>query len=386
MDNSTPLLSIVVPTKNRYHYLKYLISLISRFESRDFELIIQDNSSDNTEFINYLNNFHYDFIKYHYESTSLTSIENFDRAILNSKGEYVCFIGDDDGIMRYIIDCVKWMKKNNIDALRSSYTHYFYDKIELGGKSTNQKIVYKIPKFSYKYYNPIEELKKLLKNGCELDYIPVLYNGIVKREILYRIYERLGTFFPGASADISNGVALCFYINRYVKVEFPVIIGGSSIYTGGGVRLNKNYSIDDVPFMSNHFKQNWEGHIPRLWYGSLVWEESAIKALKAMNEEPFIMLINHDYVISKFQSNYKHSVDNIRHVCMQYCTSYTRVQLFRIKDLMIKIFNYMINRLFRFLCGNRSRNRRWAHGIHNIDEAESYIYAILNNRINFNKL
>ena len=386
MGNRKPLLSIVVPTKDRYHYLKYLVSLISRFESRDVELIIQDNSCDNSDFTNYLSSLNHDFIKYYYEKTPLTSIENFDRAILNSNGEYVCFIGDDDGIMRYAVDCVKWMKRNNIEALRSSYTHFYYDKIELNGRSTNQKLVYKIPKILYKYYNPIQELKRLLKNGCELDYIPVLYNGIVKREILIKMYSHLGTFFPGASADISNGVALCFYVKRYVKVEFPIIIGGSSIYTGGGVRLNRNYSIDDVPFMSKLFKQNWEGHIPRLWYGSLVWEESAIKALRAMNKESFILLINHDAVMSNFQSLYKKSVDNIRLVCLQYSTSYGKVQLYRIKRAIRKVCNGLINHVYRIFSRNRSRERRWVFGICNIDDAENYIYTMLCDKIDFNKL
>ena len=48
------LLSIVVPTKNRYYYLKYLIRLVDNLHSEEVELVIQDNSDYNNEFVEYL--------------------------------------------------------------------------------------------------------------------------------------------------------------------------------------------------------------------------------------------------------------------------------------------------------------------------------------------
>ena len=60
------LLSIVVPTKDRYFYLKHLIELIKSFNSDDIELIIQDNTSNNTEIINYLDNLDFPHLKYYY--------------------------------------------------------------------------------------------------------------------------------------------------------------------------------------------------------------------------------------------------------------------------------------------------------------------------------
>ena len=47
----SPLLSIVVPTKNRYYYLLKLIELVESIGSPELELVIQDNSDDNDEFL-----------------------------------------------------------------------------------------------------------------------------------------------------------------------------------------------------------------------------------------------------------------------------------------------------------------------------------------------
>lgn len=378
-----PLLSIVVPTKNRYEYLKHLVSLISSFASDELEMVIQDNSDDNTDFQKYLKTISGTFIKYFYEKTPLTSVANFDKAILNSKGEYVCFIGDDDGVMRYILDCVKWMKRKNIEALKSSHAHYFYDKKSTKGKNINKKLEYTEPKISYHYLNPIYALKHLLRDGCELNYIPTLYNGIVKRTVLDEIFENLGTFFPGASADIANGVALCFYIKSYVIVDFPVLIGGSSVYTGGGVRFNKNYSIEKVPFISEKSKKEWEGHVPRLWYGSLVWEESSVKALRSLGKEIFVSYIDHDLVMARFQSSYKYLVDDMNKICKNYSMSYSRVQFLRLKLFFAKIIKGGVNRFFMLLSRRkRSLLHKYLYNVADIIDAENKLYYILKTDIN----
>lgn len=379
-----PLLSIVVPTKNRYEYLKHLVSLISSFASDELEMVIQDNSDDNTDFQKYLKTISGTFIKYFYEKTPLTSVANFDKAILNSKGEYVCFIGDDDGAMRYILDCVKWMKRKNIEALRSSEAHYFYDKLCLKGKSINKKLAYKTPKTTYKYLNPVYALERLLKNGCELNYIPTLYNGIVKRDVLNNIYSYLGTFFPGASADIANGVALCFYVNKYVVVDFPVIIGGSSVHTGGGVNRNRNYTIDQVPFISEKAKRDWEGHVPRLWYSPLVWEESSIKALRALGKESFISSVNHDLVISRFKSLYGHSTDGMGKICKMYSLSYQKVNFFQLKLFFRRIVVGGINRCIMLMSRRKmSLQYRFINNVNDIVDAENQLFELVKTKVNF---
>lgn len=45
------LLSIVVPIKDRYFYLKHLDQIIKSFDSVDIALVIHDNTSVNIEFL-----------------------------------------------------------------------------------------------------------------------------------------------------------------------------------------------------------------------------------------------------------------------------------------------------------------------------------------------
>lgn len=65
------LLSIVVPTKNRYYYLTYLLKYFYLIESDEIELIIQDNSDEKNEkeaFVSYLSPINYLSVKYEYNN------------------------------------------------------------------------------------------------------------------------------------------------------------------------------------------------------------------------------------------------------------------------------------------------------------------------------
>ena len=47
------LLSIIIPTKERYEYLEKLVELLITFKENNFEIIVQDNSQDNSKFLSY---------------------------------------------------------------------------------------------------------------------------------------------------------------------------------------------------------------------------------------------------------------------------------------------------------------------------------------------
>lgn len=100
-----PLLSIVIPTKDRYEYLIQLIELIESFKSDDIEIVIQDNTKENKDILSFVHKRLSENFRYSHVSEQLTISENSDRAIRNSTGEYVCFLGDDDGMHKRNINC-----------------------------------------------------------------------------------------------------------------------------------------------------------------------------------------------------------------------------------------------------------------------------------------
>jgi hypothetical protein len=142
-------------------------------------------------------------------------------------------------------------------------------------------------------------MKKGFKDLIDM---PKVYNGIVKRDVLDKIYKINETYFPGPSPDMANAVALCFVVGKTVNIDFPIIIGGLCGTSGGNVKRYKRLvgKIEDQPFLPLNSKENWEKKVPKVWASQTVWPESAIKALRYMGQEKFINNIDFDYMLANF--------------------------------------------------------------------------------------
>jgi glycosyltransferase involved in cell wall biosynthesis len=314
------LLSIIVPTKDRYKYLKHLILLIKGFNLKEIELVIHDNTKDNAEILAFIKNLSYPHLKYYHHSEKIPIDQNATKALLKSTGEFVCYIGDDDGVTRNIVEWAKWMKYNKIEALRSRkpYLYLWPDAVINSNNKRSSVLVYHNSNETCEYLNPIEELNIVCKIGMQnIGLMPKLYHGVVRRDILDKIYRVGGRYFPGAAGDMANAVALSFFVEKFVVVDFPVTIHGSSQMLGGGIvrRKNEIAELSEVNFITQEVRDNWEKRIPRLWHTFFVWPESGTKALRYMSKEEYISKINYDYMLAHFLSIRNSSFFNM---CLPY--------------------------------------------------------------------
>ena len=365
------LLSIVVPTKNRYKYLKSLIKLIDNFNSDEIELVVHDNSDNNEEIIEYLKSFKNDNIKYYYTSDKLSQSGNSDRAILNSTGEYICYIGDDDGVTRFIIDAVKYMKNNSISVLMSNVASYFWPDYNPGSKLSYSG------KLTYKRFSNIKTilstevvLNEIINRGfIDRGNMPLVYHGIVKRDVLDKIYDIDKTFFPGPSPDIANAVSISLIEKSFVYIDFPLIISGASKHHGGGIASMKNRAalIEEVPYLPKNAKENWEKVIPLIWTGETVWCESAIKALRYMKRDDLIGKVNFEFMYANFIA-FHYPLRK-----MAYSLSNNKFKLF-FSSWSIIFFRYIFaaQRLILLRFGKLELSKVTINHINNIIEAENH--------------
>jgi glycosyltransferase involved in cell wall biosynthesis len=282
-----PLLSIVIPTRNRFTTLINVVDMILGFNSNDdIEIVIQDNSDNNTEILDFLKERkEFSNLKYFYESERISVIQNSDKAILNATGEYICFIGDDDGVMPYIIDIVRWMKLNHVKALKSYKPIYLWPGQNSRMELTDKSGILRFDKFHYRFKSVSINfaLNYTLKVGAtSMEMLPGLYHGIVKKQTLDEIYHTCKSFFPGPSPDMANAVALTKFISSFIHCEFPVIITGNSPKSTGGLGLLKKHiaKIEEVSHLPKDTAENWSQKIPKYWTGPTIWAESFLKALE----------------------------------------------------------------------------------------------------------
>ena len=367
-----PLLSIVVPTKDRYKYLKHLITLIDSFNSKEIELVLQDNTVDNKEILEFLAQKEYSYIKYDHREKQLPIYYNSDLAILNSSGEYICFIGDDDGVTNHIVDCVKWMKKNEIEVVVPETINYKWpDYIDGITGRISGTLSFKPFSNSYQYVNPKTSLEDIMNKGfINRGELPLLYHGIVKRNVLDKIYKIGKTYFPGPSPDIANGVALSLLATKYGRLNFPIVISGASVVHGGGIRKlnNKFTEIKNIPALPKNAEENWEKNIPKVWAGETVWPESAIKALRYMEREDLIKKVNFEYMLATFITFHF----SIRSLAIKLSKNKIRLWNYTIIQITSRYYKGAIRLILRKFF-NREANKIIIRNINNIEQAAQYL-------------
>lgn len=344
-----PLLSIVVPTKNRYIYLYSLIEQIASFNDERIELVIQDNSENNQEILDFLNLHKYSFISYYWEKNALTMTENSDLAVSHANGDFVCFLGDDEVVSKYLIELVNKMNKKNIEAAIFNKGRYDWPGVQrLFIKYTSLMI----PNFTCKceYLNSADEFVSLMKRGgVTMGKLPSLYQGVVKKTVLDAIKNDLGTYFPSACPDMAVGVTLVFYLQKYINVNIPLITSGASPKSAAGLGAKHQHKgkLSEMSFLPKDIEENWEKRIPKIWTGETIYADAIFSALKKMKKEEELKKFNYEYFYATFkmyEREYK-SLLNSPDIKGNY--NIIKTNLYFIGIFIQRIFWFIYNRTLR---------------------------------------
>jgi glycosyltransferase involved in cell wall biosynthesis len=379
-----PILSIVVPTKNRYFYLQNFVNSFVAFDSKEIELIIQDNSDiQSVEFLSYLKKIDDARIKYSYRNDWLSVVGNCDLGIDSASGEYVCMLGDDDGMLFDVsLDVVRFSKKNNFDAININKAEYYWpDTSHAVWKNLlSGNIFYKDYAFKTKMISVENELLKVLQEGAasSLRSLPRVYHGFVKREKLNELKIISGSFFPGPSPDMANAIGLSSIVKILVEIDVPAIISGHSKTSGGGMGAEKKHhgSIESQSFLPKDTSKLWCEKIPKFWSGATIYAESAKEALRRTNN-PYQSKLNFAYLWAfclVFESNY---FKKIIPVILK--------KPFFIPFVLFHSFNLIIFRGFNFLKNYFKFNSKSKLSIpaNNIYQAQLILNNLLGNKILF---
>ncbi|ALC89198.1 hypothetical protein AM500_04895 [Bacillus sp. FJAT-18017] len=365
------LLSVVIPTKNREKYASATVKQILDINDDRIQVVIQDNS-DTHVLSELLDNYSEDNrLKYNYTPGTVSFVENFNLAVSQADGEYLCIIGDDDGIVPQIIDVVMWAKKNNIDAIKPELNAvYFWPNSEaLKNKLDNGYL--NISKITAKaeLCKPHIEIEKLLKQGAQqylsLDMVK-LYHGIVKRDCLDEIKKVTGKYFGGLSPDIYMSVALSLTVNKMVKIDFPLTISGICNKSGSSDSATGKHTgnLEDAPHFRGHSEYHWSELVPRFYSVETIWADSALAAIHDLNRIDLINKFNVEFLALNCVLKYPQFKDKI----IQSYSSYSkRTHISLVKRL--EIYVYRLKSFFKKVkrkLGNRKSDYYRVSGIENI--------------------
>lgn len=276
------LLSIIIPTRNRQKYALAAIQQIYKNTDDRVQIVVQDNSDDDSlkdmiQKNNVSNRVYYNFVDYR-----IPGVENYGRGIQAARGDYVCCIGDDDGVMRYISEVVEWAKEHDVDAIKpGTQAIYFWPGV------TNVRepgILHLYNSTSAVHEScPKKNIVSLVKNGGQnylsMDLVKA-YHGIVKRELFDRIYEKTGKYCGGLSPDMYLCTSLSLIVDKLVCLDMPMTIGGVCRQSTSGDSANRiNFGpLDSAPhFVGQEY--TWSDKVPVYYCGQTIWADTMMHAL-----------------------------------------------------------------------------------------------------------
>lgn len=285
--NKRPVLSVIIPTHNRFELAKLVVKgILDRFNNT--EVVISETSEVaqlDTEFSAYIK---LGKVKYVRPNQGVDIVTNFETAFQSSTGEYVLFIGDDDFVGPYIENIVEWVKNNDIDALTSTMpTNYYWNDFTsaLSGDKYSSSLVTKNFSGIAEKLDTIKNLNLSLDDlGSGLKNMPRAYHGIVSRVLCETIISKYGRMFGGVSPDIFSASLIAKESTKAYIIDYPLTIPGSSGNSGAGMSAKGKHigSLRSNVFMKAFENLVWNQNIPEFYSVQTIWAFSLNDAYNLM--------------------------------------------------------------------------------------------------------
>jgi glycosyltransferase involved in cell wall biosynthesis len=366
--SSRPLLSIIIPTKNRQYTCLYAIESALLIDKNDIEIIIQDCSDTNDLERQIIDKFANESrIKYEYTNDSPDMTTNWNRAFYRAKGDYLCGIGDDDAVLTEIYDLVNYCKSHKIlTAVNLCPYSYFwpgFDNLEKGVIAKRWTNSGKIGVIS----DGEERHKKYarLHNIGAYGIFPNGYHDVVSREVIENVIKKTGKLFDGLALDIYAATVITSEVPYYLVVDFPFTLKGCS--------KDSNTERHAKGKIETHFKEfseiNWFSILPTISTDEIVAAQSILQAYKNLKKDivPIDLSVFYGRCLARYPSKYREilrlSIENKAfnaNFFLFFFGLYIRIVLRKIKNYLPIAFNpkgHMASNIIEAICIIRQTNK-----------------------------
>lgn len=227
---ATPRLSICVPSRNRQYYFQKTIEGILRNPRMDFELVVADNSDEPDIMNAYMAEIKDPRVVYlPSEDRVLSMMENWERTVAATTGDWVTVIGDDDHCEPNVVDVINRAQSQvpDVEAFGWSCVSYLWpdgDKWRMPCNVPLQTMTIEIDREAcfHRMFRWVNS-RAVPTSGYSI------YHAAISRELLERIRQRYtgSTYFEYPNVDYENAMKVIQSGRRFIYTQRPFSVMGS---------------------------------------------------------------------------------------------------------------------------------------------------------------
>jgi len=199
-----PRFSLVLPTLRRPDTLTHALATLCAQPSDDIEIVVQNNGSDpETQAV--VERAKDDRIRYFSTAKVLPMSENWEQALSNSTGDYVTFIGDDDGLLPDACEvAAAAFDGSELEILSWEPSSFYWPTVADPAWRGHLQVRYS-PRLVVTPLLARPAVERVFAFELHYSKLPMIYNSFVARIVTERVRARYGRYFNGTSPDVTSG-------------------------------------------------------------------------------------------------------------------------------------------------------------------------------------
>jgi glycosyltransferase involved in cell wall biosynthesis len=234
---SKPLISIVIPTRDREDTLFYTLTTALAQKSKNYEVVVSDNNSD-IKTKNVVDLFPDNRIRYFNTGKRLSMCDNYEFALSKSRGEYVIIIGDDDAVIPgRLDDLINVLEKLDQPMIHMWPLHIYDWPVN----NALARVAYLAPIVKSTKLNLKEKAQFVIAAGGWKYYeLPSPYHSAIPVTILDQIRLKTGRVFHSTQPDVFTAMCIPAYADYAINIGNSVTFNGRSSRSNGLGFIKKN--------------------------------------------------------------------------------------------------------------------------------------------------
>lgn len=230
-----PTLSVIIPTRERADTLFHTLRTVVEQDYEKLEIIISDNAStDSTEEV--VRGYTDKRLRYINTGKRLGMSENWEFALSHVTGDFVMYLGDDDGLLpNACSDVAQIISKTNTKAVIWNKPNYNWPSITSMPNTVTLQCAYDLCEMDGNVV-----LKGVASGRTSYGRLPVLYSGFVSMNSINNIKKKTGDFFQSITPDVYSGIVLAEELKKYLYSFRPFSINGGSQHSNGISSVSDN--------------------------------------------------------------------------------------------------------------------------------------------------